>query len=92
VDWLFKGVATPVWALLFSATCVSWVLGSHDVSRSGLSLRLTSMAVMLIAMAKIRFVLIYFMELKRAPLIWRVVFETWVVLVSIGLFTTYLIG
>jgi heme/copper-type cytochrome/quinol oxidase subunit 4 len=91
VHWLFKSNATPVWALLFSATCMSWALGSYDVVRSGFSLGLASIAVILIAMVKIRFVLIYFMELKRAPWIWRAIFEAWVSFVSIALVTTYLI-
>lgn len=50
------------------------------------------MAVMLIAMVKIRFVLIYFMNLKRAPMVWRALFEMWVALLSIALVTTYIIG
>ena len=50
------------------------------------------MAVMLIAMVKIRLVIIYFMDLKRAPLVWRALFEAWVALLSIALVTTYVIG
>ncbi len=50
------------------------------------------MAVMLIAMVKIRFVLIHFMELQRAPWIWRALFETWVAALGIALVTTYLLG
>ncbi len=47
---------------------------------------------MLIAVVKMRFVLIHFMELKRAPWIWRGLFEAWVALISIALVTTYLVG
>jgi hypothetical protein len=43
----------------------------------------------LIAMIKIRFILIHFMELKRAPWIWRAIFETYVALLSIALVATY---
>lgn len=92
MDWLFRSKATPIWVLLFSATCASWALGSHHASHSRLSLELASMAVMLIAMLKIRFVLLHFMELKWAPWIWRVLFETWTALISIALVTTYLIS
>jgi caa(3)-type oxidase subunit IV len=89
VGSLFKSKATPIWALLFSATCVSWALASYHASRSRGSPGLASIAVMLIAMVKIRFVLIHFMELKRAPWIWRAFFEAWVVILGIALVTTY---
>jgi hypothetical protein len=92
VNWLVRSKATPIWALLFSATCVSWALGSHRSSHSGLGLELASIAVMLIALVKMRFVLIHFMELKRAPWIWRGLFEAWVALIGIALVTTYLVG
>ncbi len=89
--WLFRSKATPIWALLFLATCLSWALGTYRVAGSRVSLELASSAVMLIAMIKIRFVLIHFMELKHAPWIWRGLLETWVALVSIALVTTYFI-
>jgi len=91
VAWLFRSKATPIWALLFFATCLSWALGTHRVAGSRVSLEWASIAVMLIAMIKIRFVLIHFMELKHAPWIWRAVFETWVAVVGIALITTYLL-
>jgi heme/copper-type cytochrome/quinol oxidase subunit 4 len=91
LEWLFRSKATPIWALLFFATCISWALGTYRLAGSGVSLELASIAVMLIAMIKIRFVLIHFMELKHAPWIWRALFETWVTFVGIALVTTYLI-
>ncbi len=92
MGWLFRSRATPIWGLLFSATCLSWALRSCNVFRAGLSGELTGVAVMLIAMVKIRFVLIHFMELQRAPWIWRALFETWVAALGIALVTTYLLG
>ncbi len=91
MNWLVKSKATPIWALLFSATCVSWAVGSYHASRPVLSLRVSGVAVILIASVKMRFVLIHFMELNRAPWIWRALFEAWVALLSIALVTTYLI-
>jgi len=91
MEWLIRSKATPIWALLFAATCMSWALGTCRAARSGVSLELASIAVMLIAMIKIRFVLIHFMELKHAPWIWRGLFEAWVACVSIALVTTYLL-
>jgi len=92
VEFLVKSKATPIWVLLFAATCVSRAVGPYHAFRSGLSLRLASLAVMLIAMVKIRFVLIHFMELKRAPLIWRAIFEAWAAFLGIALAATYLLG
>jgi heme/copper-type cytochrome/quinol oxidase subunit 4 len=89
VGWLFRSKSTPIWGLLFSATCLSWVLRSCNVFRTGLSWELTGLAVMLIAMVKIRFILNHFMELQRAPWIWRAVFETWIATVGIALVTVY---
>jgi hypothetical protein len=87
MDWLVRSKATPIWALLFSATCMSWALGSSPAPSS----KLASIAVILIALVKIRFVLIHFMELKRAPWIWRAIFEAWVAFLGIALVTTYLL-
>ena len=64
-----------VWLSLLAATlCTRWVGEHHG---AGLW---TVLLVMLIAAAKARAVALHFMELKAAPLVWRLVFEVWVLM------------
>jgi caa(3)-type oxidase subunit IV len=69
------GTAHMVWLSLLVATLCSWRVGEHHGAGTW-----TALLVMLIAAAKARAVALHFMELKAAPLIWRVVFEGWVLL------------
>lgn len=66
---------TGVWLVLVSVTVFSWwLIDAHRVSPA-----ITSVAVLLIAAFKVRLVFLHFMELRAAPLHWRMVFELWVV-------------
>lgn len=65
-----------VWALLVLATCASWVLGVNETGTPG-DVHPASALLLVIALAKVRFVGAYFMELREAPLPLRVVFEGW---------------
>lgn len=70
---------TAVWAALIVATCVStWLLAADDVSRT-----VGVVGIFLIAAAKIRFVMLDFMELRGAPPAVRIVFQAWIVLVTV---------
>jgi len=71
---LVRQPATFVWALLVLATAVSWWSASGGAIASGEATAI----VMLLAALKARAVILHFMELKRAPLAWRLVFEGWV--------------
>jgi heme/copper-type cytochrome/quinol oxidase subunit 4 len=58
------------------ATVVSWVLGtSHGIHDRTLA----SIAILIIAFVKVRFVGLYFMELREAPNPLRALFETYCV-------------
>jgi hypothetical protein len=70
-----KRVAHAVWLSLLAATLAGWWLAEHQSAARG-----TVPLIMLIAAAKARAVVLHFMELKAAPLIWRLVFEAWVLL------------
>lgn len=72
--------ATVVWAVLMLATCASTWWLSKDVVTPVVA----TVAIMLIAGFKVRLVMLYFMELRDAPLPWRLVQEIWV-LVATGL-------
>ena len=70
-----RATAHLVWLALLAATlCSRWV-GEHHAAGIW-----TVLLVMLIAAAKARQVALHFMELKAAPLVWRLSFEAWVVL------------
>ena len=75
-----------IWAALMVATCAStWWLSKDAVAPT-----VATVAIVLIAAVKIRFVLLHFMELRDAPRAWRAVFEAWVVVVTAVIVGLYL--
>lgn len=59
-----------VWAVLVVATLVSWAVGSDHGTGS-----LVAVIVLGVALVKVRFVGLDFMELRNAPLALRAAFE-----------------
>lgn len=85
---LLRTPVTAVWALLVAATALSWALGADHGLAVG-SQRLASVIVLVIAFVKVRFVGLYFMELREAPAPLRAVLEAYclvVCLVVVGMF------
>jgi cytochrome c oxidase subunit IV len=68
--------ATVVWLVLIAATGLSWWL----VERHALTAQVATTAALCIAAFKSRLVLLHFMELRTAPLLWRLLFEAWALL------------
>lgn len=60
---LLRQNLTAVWAVLVTATLVSWYFGIGH----GVSSRVASSIVIIVAIAKIYLVGHYFMDLRRAP-------------------------
>jgi len=81
--------ATLVWILLMLATGLSWYLGLEDMSADH---RVTATGLLAIAFIKVRFVIHYFMEVHHAPLALRLVCDTWVVGICMGLIGLYWFG
>jgi len=75
---LWLGTASFVWVALMLATCAStwWLKSGASTSMAATA------AILVIAAVKVRLVMIHFMELKDAPLKWRLFFEAWVVVFS----------
>lgn len=70
----FAHVAGRVWLLLMAATIVTtWWLAKDAIPP-----RVGTAAIIVIAAFKVRLVLLYFMDLRHAPLPLRLVFEAWV--------------
>ena len=61
---------TVVWVALAATTMASWAAGQSDTAGAG---------VLLLMALKLRWVLLDFMELRHAPLRWRMAAEGWTV-------------
>ena len=72
-------LALLVWLFLVTATLGSAWLAEHHAFAG----RLTAAFVMLVALFKGRAIMLYFMELRGAPLAWRMAFEVWGVAVTV---------
>ncbi|KHK90185.1 cytochrome C oxidase subunit IV family protein [Novosphingobium malaysiense] len=78
MQYLFKGRIAPVWLGLTIVTLLSWLIssGQDNVMKPDLTV---SMAVVVIAVIKARFVLREFMEVGHASRWLRVLSDVWVV-------------
>ena len=69
--------AHRAWLLLLIATGITWWLG--DVGAAGTGAILAMLAIVFV---KGRVVILDFMELRDAPLMWRLLLEGWLILVG----------
>ena len=84
---LLRKPATIVWAALMLATCATtWLLSGNSVTPE-----VATVAIMLIAALKVRFVVGHFMEVRRAPLALRLVCDGWLLAVTPLILTVYLV-
>lgn len=86
---LLRNRVTLVWFILVAATAASWEFG-HGVGFS--DIRYASIAIIVIAFVKVRFVILDFMEIRHAPVPMRIVGEVWAVVVCSVLVLLYLHG
>jgi heme/copper-type cytochrome/quinol oxidase subunit 4 len=76
-----------VWGILIAATLLSWYLGAdHGIHNH----RVATTVILLVAFVKIRFVGLYFMELRDAPSRLRTLFEAHCLMVCTAMLTVYL--
>ena len=85
VPTLLRARSTAVWAVLVVATLVSWAVGSGHGTGSAIAV-----VVLGVAMIKVRFVGLDFMELRNAPLVLRAAFEFYCVALWCALAGMYL--
>lgn len=69
--------ANRAWLVLLVATGATWWLGDVGAAGTGAIL-----AMLAIAIIKGRLVILDFMELRDAPLMWRLLLEGWMILVG----------
>jgi caa(3)-type oxidase subunit IV len=83
---LLREPTSLVWMVLMLATVAStWWL-----SKDAFGAKTGTVAIFLVAAFKVRLVLLYFMELRRAPLPLRLVFEAWVLVCTGAILGLYL--
>ncbi|HKY89572.1 MAG TPA: cytochrome C oxidase subunit IV family protein [Nevskiaceae bacterium] len=66
------------WLFLVGASLATLVVVESHATRADVAVGV----VMILAAIKARLIVLHFMELKHAPLAWRVAFEGWVVVVA----------
>jgi hypothetical protein len=85
---LLKTPISLVWLGLIAATLTSWWLGSdHGVSNESTA----GVLILLVAFTKVRFVGLFFMELRHAPLPLRLIFEGWCAVVTTTIIVMFLV-
>lgn len=89
---LLKTRVTAVWFALICATIVSWVLGTDHGLGSEADHRAASAVILAVAFTKVRFVGLYFMELRDAPLALRGIFEGYCLVVFAAVLGMFLIA
>lgn len=87
MNTFFLHPANRAWLVLLVATGATWRLG--DVGAAGAGAILAMLAIVFI---KGRLVILDFMELRGAPLMWRLLLEGWLVLVSSLILIAYWVG
>jgi len=86
---IVRSRTTLIWLLLIVATGASWAMG-HGAGFH--SVRDASIAVIVVAFIKVRFVILDFMEVRQAPVPMRIAGELWVVVVCAALIILYVRG
>jgi hypothetical protein len=76
---LIRTNATLVWLILSGLTVVSWALGTQH-GLGGANHVPASVAILVVAVFKVRLVGLYFMELRDAPVALRALFEGYCVI------------
>jgi hypothetical protein len=72
-----RNPAHRAWLILLIATGITWYLGEVGAAGTG-----AIVAMLAIAFIKGRLVILDFMELRGAPLMWRLLLEGWLILVG----------
>ena len=75
---MFRQRTTMVWLGLMAAT----VITTWGLSKDAFSPVVTVVGTFVIAALKVRYVILDFMELRHAPRVVRIAFETWPVVVT----------
>jgi heme/copper-type cytochrome/quinol oxidase subunit 4 len=83
---LLKNRISLIWLALIAATLISWWIGAGDAANP----QLGTAVVLCVVFIKVRFIGLYFMELRDAPLPLRLLFEGYCLIVCATLLVMYL--
>jgi len=89
---LIQSSATLVWGLLMLATGLSWWLGTHQSGSATTGHSSATIIMMLVAFFKVRLVIMYFMEIRDAPLPLKLACEGWVAVTCGAVLGFYLLS
>ena len=78
--------ATIAWFALVGASIATWLF----LEGTGVGARTAVGMILLIAVIKARMIVLHYMELKHAPLRWRLAFEIWPVVAASLIFGIWL--
>ena len=84
---LLRSRITLIWLLLIAATITSLLLGTDNLVAA---VKTASVLVIVVAFIKVRFVGLYFMELREAPIQLRLIFEGYCLVVCTALVVMFL--
>jgi hypothetical protein len=83
----FRNPANRDWLVLLVATAATWWLGEVGAAGTG-----AIFAMLVIVFVKGRLVVLDFMGLRRAPPVWRLLLEGWLVVVGCLILVAYWIS
>ncbi|MDE2599874.1 MAG: cytochrome C oxidase subunit IV family protein [Rhodocyclaceae bacterium] len=82
-----KNIADRVWLVMLAATLTTWALGSSGATGTWAVLVMLGLACL-----KGVLVILDFMELRHAPLLWRILLLGWLTLIAALIVLFYWIG
>lgn len=88
---LLRTPASVVWLVLVAATLISWTLGVEQGGSANAE-RITGIVIFAITFIKVRFIGLYFMELRDAPLALRALLELYCVVVGVLVMTLFAVA
>lgn len=72
-------IAVLAWALLMLASLGTWWVAENH----SLDARASLVIIVVVAAIKARAIVLHYMELKHAPLAWRLAFEGWILVAAL---------
>ena len=89
---IFNSRVTYVWFFLAALTCLTWFLGDGYDPASPELFKIFSISLLGLAFFKVRLVIMHFMEIGNAPVVLRLIFESWLLVICGILILLYLFG
>lgn len=86
---LLKHTAVYAWLALVGLTGLAWWLSLDLATIEQEAVQLTTTGLLVLAFFKVRLVIMHFMEVATAPLVLRLIFEAWLLIVCCVLLGIY---